>query len=105
VKQSELMPERLGLFSCRDYPKGSVLGCFCGSERYEYEEAGGAKPVELYIEEDGILEFRMTNGCWHGIQPERLAYNDGKSVDVVVVRRYEAALIALSVGFNRGERC
>ncbi len=82
IQKSKRPGAKLGVFSARDFPKGSTIGYCCGSIRWESDRPGSRKPkmdssVDWSNEnEDEGVTFRNGKGKWQTVvakkvEPER----------------------------------
>jgi hypothetical protein len=81
VKQSTRADGNLGLFTARDFPKGSIIGFYVSPSIYSGKVAGGAKPTDEEILTTGLkpsnhfIFVRDRNGVWQ-------VMDTGKNQDV-----------------------
>lgn len=78
IQKSNRPGARLGVFSARDFPKGSTIGYCCGSTTWESNIPGSAKPiidrrkVRMGENEDKGVTFRNSKGKWQTVVAKKV---------------------------------
>ncbi len=81
IKRSQLAHANLGVFTARDFPRGSIIGFHVGPTVYQSEIEGGARPSDeeldkvLTDDSSNSITLRDMNGCWRTIDAPAVDQN------------------------------
>ena len=77
------MGGHLGVFAARNFPKGSIIGYYCGPIMWTCDTAGTEEPSDEYLTAQGMPDSAysiciLNSECiWHSIDPKPVGKEPG----------------------------
>ena len=96
IQQSAVKKANLGLFTGRDFPRGSILGYHVGRVTFQAEDPTAARPTDADLDKEGVpctpytITVRDKKACWRVIDPVPVQHQDEAEKEGVAVQALAA---------------